>query len=418
LNLPAQSEAQSSSVRVLWPVPTFVRGYYWQPVLREFLKRFPNTVILTGTWPGYLPGYENLIHVEIDPRIRWVVWKLFGRRFRFVWAPPSALWRVLRHRADVMLTAGFNLFTLAGILSKLLYGTRIVLVFEGIVPSIALMNAPVRLTLRRLIARMVDRAICNSNGALEYLRDVLHIPEWKLEQHPLEVPEISALTSNDREGHRDCFPGLRRPVFIDVGQLIPRKGWRYLLQAARLLLDKGVDSFSIVFLGEGEDKAELERAIKELGLSQVAHLFGQIPYAGLGDYFQSADVFVLPTKEDTWGMVVLEAMALGKPVLVSRYAGSHELVHSGVNGFVFDCHKPEEIAEHMERFIREPELIGQFGRNSKEIIGFYTPWKAANALYSTIMKAVEGQPRRKDLEKTSQPADLRYEAAETAGHQR
>jgi glycosyltransferase involved in cell wall biosynthesis len=413
LSLSAQSEAEASPLRVLWPVPTFVRGYYWQPFLREFKKRLPNTVVLTGTWPGYLPGHENLIHLEIDPRIRWVVWKLFGRQFRFVWAPPSALWRALRYRADVMVTVGFNLFTLVGILSKLLYGTRIVLVFEGIVPSIALMNAPVRLTLRRLIARTFDRGICNSNVGLKYLRDVLHIPEWKLEQHPLEVPEITALTSNNGQGHRDCFPGLRRPVFIDVGQLIPRKGWRYLLQAARLLLDKGVDSFSIVFLGQGEDKAELERTIKELGLSEVAQLAGQIPYAGLGDYFQSADVFVLPTKEDTWGMVVLEAMAFGKPILVSRYAGSHELVHNGVNGFVFDCYRPEELAEHMERFIREPELIQQYGRNSKDIIGVYTPWKAANALYGTVMKAVENhQPGRK-LEATKQARELEYETADS-----
>lgn len=418
MSLPAQSETESSPLRVLWPVPTLVRGFYWQPVLREFLKRLPNTLIYTGTWPGFLPGYENLIHPEIDPRIRWVVWRFFGRQFRFVWAPPSALWRAFRYRADVMVAAGFNLFTLVGILSKLIYGTRLVLVFEGMVPSIALMNAPVRLTLRRLIARAFDCAVCNTNVGLAYLRDVLHMREEKLQLHPLEVPEINALTSDDGKHHRDCFPERRRPVFIDVGQLIPRKGWRYLLQAARMLLDKGIDSFSIIFLGQGEDKAELERTIRELGLSEVAQLAGQIPYAGLGDFFRSADVFVLPTQEDTWGMVVVEAMAFGKPILVSQYAGAHELVQDGVNGFVFDCYKTGELAKYMERFIREPELIEPYGRNSKEIIGVYTPSKSAEVLYRAIMKAAGGTQTGKDLKCADRDGELEYETADSLAPRR
>jgi len=400
LSLAAQSELEASPLRVLWPVPTLVRGYYWQPFLREFKKRFPNTVVLTGTWPGYLPGYENVLAIVIDPRIRWVVWRLFGRRFRFAWGPPSILWRILRFRPDVIITVGFNIFTLMGLVSKLLYGTRLVLVFEGITPSIALLEAPVRLSLRRALARTIDRAVCNSDAGLAYLRDVLRIPESKLQRHPLEVPESTALSSYNGRGK--YLTKRRRPVFIDVGQLIPRKGWRYLLQAARLLRERGVDSFSIVFVGEGEDRAALERAVRDFGLSDVVQLAGQIPYEALGDYFQSADVFVLPTKEDTWGMVVLEAMAFGKPILCSQYAGSKELVHPGVNGFVFDCYKPDELAGYMERFIQEPELIEQFGRRSKEILGVYTPQKAADVLYHAILKEVQSERTRKRLEPVRQ----------------
>jgi len=173
-------------------------------------------------------------------------------------------------------------------------------------------------------------------------------------------------------------------VFLFVGQIIKRKGWNYLLEAARSLVQKGLHSFSVAVVGDGEQRDQLKARLCSLGLQPFVNATGPVPYQSLGSLFEAADVFVLPTLEDTWGMVVSEAMAFGKPVLCSKYAGARELVQHGVNGFVFDPYNVDELAGYMERFIREPELITKFGQRSREIIAPHTPEQAAKALATLV----------------------------------
>jgi glycosyltransferase involved in cell wall biosynthesis len=142
-------------------------------------------------------------------------------------------------------------------------------------------------------------------------------------------------------------------------------------------------------VGDGEQRGKLTARVCSLGLQHVAKVVGPLPYERLGAHFEAADVFVLPTLEDTWGMVVSEAMAFGKPVLCSMYAGAKELVQHGVNGFIFDPYHVNELAGYMERFIREPWLITEFGRRSRELIGPHTPEQAAKALASCVDRVLE-----------------------------
>jgi glycosyltransferase involved in cell wall biosynthesis len=72
--------------------------------------------------------------------------------------------------------------------------------------------------------------------------------------------------------------------------------------------------------------------------------------------------------------------------LCSKYAGAKEMVMEGENGFVFDPHEPEKLAELMGRLIREPELIEKLGAKSWEIVAPYTPQKAANVLASVVSR--------------------------------
>jgi glycosyltransferase involved in cell wall biosynthesis len=240
------------------------------------------------------------------------------------------------------------------------------------------------------MARFVDAAVCNSDEGTKYLRDTIAIAESKLLHRAFYVPEPAALFSG--EERQTGSRADSRPLFLFVGQIIKRKGWNYLLEAARRLVQKGLDTFSVAVVGDGEQRDQLKARICSLGLQRIVDVVGPVPYQRLGAYFEAADVFVLPTLEDTWGMVVSEAMAFGKPVLCSNYAGARELVQHGVNGFVFDPYNVEELAGYMERFIREPGLIAKFGRRSREIIAPHTPEQAAKAL-ATLVHSVHTGPR-------------------------
>jgi glycosyltransferase involved in cell wall biosynthesis len=107
---------------------------------------------------------------------------------------------------------------------------------------------------------------------------------------------------------------------------------------------------------------------------------GRIEYDQIGAYFQSADVFVMPTLEDTWGVVVLEAMLFGKAILCSKGAGTSELIIHGENGYVFDPQDSETLAMLMRKFIDRPDLATIMGEKAKQTMAEYTAVFAAQVL--------------------------------------
>lgn len=148
---------------------------------------------------------------------------------------------------------------------------------------------------------------------------------------------------------------LRQPqdpvVFAYAGQLIHRKGLDLFLRAAAELKARGVNGFKLRFIGGG-NTAWLDRQIHEVGLENHVECAGFLSGAALRGAMQSADVFVLPTRQDTYGAVVHEAACLGLPLLVSRHAGAAEaLVQERRNGFVVDPEDAGAFADCMWRLL-------------------------------------------------------------------
>lgn len=111
---------------------------------------------------------------------------------------------------------------------------------------------------------------------------------------------------------------------------------------------------------------------------------GEVCYEHVGAYLQQADVFVFPTLEDVWGLVAVEAMMFGKPILCSKWGGAVELVIDGENGFVFDPHDAETLAELMIQFMNNSELIERMGEKSKQIMAHHTPEIVAESLAQVV----------------------------------
>ncbi len=171
-----------------------------------------------------------------------------------------------------------------------------------------------------------------------------------------------------------------------MGSLSPRKGWRYLIDATRLLVSQGIREFSVLFVGTGEQDEEMRAAIRDQGLDGIVHQVGAVAYHNLGPYYRSADVFVSPTRADTWGVAVLEAMAFGKPVLCSKYAGSRQMVAHGENGFIFDPFDTPQLAGYMAKFIQDQSLAERLGACSLEKMAPFTPARAADALANLALQ--------------------------------
>jgi glycosyltransferase involved in cell wall biosynthesis len=153
------------------------------------------------------------------------------------------------------------------------------------------------------------------------------------------------------------IPGKRRIqhpdtplIFLSVGTNFLRKGFSYLVDAW-----KGIDPKKARLIIKGPLS---EKCKKELPLG-VTHIPERLSQKDLNDLYASSDVFCLPSIDEGFGMVVLEAMASGLPVMVSRNVGACDIVTEGKDGFIFDIRSPEAIRVGVERFVDNTVLVSE-----------------------------------------------------------
>lgn len=355
--------------------------FYWHPTFSEFARLFPQTTIFVSTWKGYAPGLEDSFNVELvsgqkgfqitDPS------KGYGLYFTYL--PLNIINRLLKFKPDLIFSNSFGVWTILALLFKPVGKWRVVIAYEGSSPEVDWRNSPPRLAVRRAMVKAADACITNSQAGKSYLIEILKAKADRVFAKPYEVPDCNILL----KGSESCefnFSELQQPIFLFVGSIEPRKGINFLLEACAILEKQNVHNYTLLVIGEGPQREEMEDLSRSLNLTERVKWLGRIPYTQLGRFFQAADVFVLPTLEDTWGVVISEAMLFGKPVLCSKGAGSREIIVEGENGYIFDPCDPEKLAEIMKHFINDPSLISSMGDKSEQLIEQYTPKAAAEFL--------------------------------------
>ena len=156
-----------------------------------------------------------------------------------------------------------------------------------------------------------------------------------------------------------------RNVVLSIGQFIHRKGFDVLLRAAAKL-----DTDTGIYIVGAEPTEEYLQLRRELGLANV-HFLGFMKKEKLVEYYQAADLFALPTREDIWGLVINEAMAYGLPVVTTdRCVAGLELVEDGDNGYIVPVGDEAALAEKMQAVLADDS--GRMGAASLEKIRPYT----------------------------------------------
>ncbi len=365
--------------RIVWLLTSAF--YYWHPTLSYFAKLFPEMTAFAANWRGYAPGFENQFKVEVvgERKVIPITKSLTDYGYSFTFLPLNIVNRLLRFKPQVIFSNSFGMWTILALLFKPVGQWRVVIAYEGSAPSIDYRNSAVRLALRRSMVKAADAYISNSHAGKAYLTQVLNAEESRVFVQPYEVPAAESLSAQVTEVPSNLTQ-IKHPVFLFVGGIIPRKGLSFLLEACAILQQKGYDNYTLVIVGDGVQRQELESFCEEKNLSDRVQWIGKVDYSKLGNYFTQADVFVFPTLEDTWGVVLLEAMVLGKAILCSQRAGASELIVEGENGYCFDPKQPEKLVELMRRSIDNPDLVAAMGANSKQLMTRYTPEAAAQFL--------------------------------------
>lgn len=164
----------------------------------------------------------------------------------------------------------------------------------------------------------------------------------------------------------------KEKTVLYVGQLIPRKGIDILLKTASYL-----DANIIIQIVGGKPSDEyLNMVNPDVGAKvEFVDFMGKDQ---LKEYYDAADVFVLPTREDIWGLVINEAMACGLPIITTdRCVAGSELVENGVNGYVISVGDDRELAKRIMEIVCDEEKKQNFGQASLKKIRNYTIEKMA-----------------------------------------
>ena len=158
------------------------------------------------------------------------------------------------------------------------------------------------------------------------------------------------------------------PIVLYVGRISEDKGIQCLIRAAPSVLK---DFPHTRFLIVGEDYGYLDKfraLINNLGMEKSVIFTGRLTDRELVSVYRSADVFVLPSELEAFGIVVIEAMASGVPVVVSNCGGMKDVVKDGTNGFLFDVGDARQLTEKIKLLLSNEELRTRLVENGKKTV--------------------------------------------------
>jgi glycosyltransferase involved in cell wall biosynthesis len=139
---------------------------------------------------------------------------------------------------------------------------------------------------------------------------------------------------------------LDKKIILAVGNLEPVKGQTHLVEAVQRIVRERKDILCVI-VGAGKVRTALERQIRSLGLEDYILLAGGKPHDEIPLWMNACDLFVLPSLRESFGVVQIEAMACGKPVVATRNGGSEEVVISDAYGLLAEPADPEDLAKNI-----------------------------------------------------------------------
>jgi D-inositol-3-phosphate glycosyltransferase len=163
-------------------------------------------------------------------------------------------------------------------------------------------------------------------------------------------------------------------VVMFAGRLQPLKAPDVLVRAAAMIVARRPDLRSRLVVpiiggpsGSGMDTPrELRALTAELGVGDVVRFVPPVEQADLVDYYRAASVVCVPSYNESFGLVALEAQACGTPVVASNVGGLATAVRDGVTGILVDGHEPGEYATVIEHLVDDPHLLASFGHAASE----------------------------------------------------
>ena len=251
-----------------------------------------------------------------------------------------------------------------------------------------------RIEAERQIAASADRIICASEGERDLMVSIYGVPQGQIEVVPCGVDIDLFRPLNKGHVRRRLGLPLGEPIVLFVGRIEPLKGIDILLRAVAQL-----DSHLRLLVVGGDEKdasrkADLRALAQALGIDQRVQFVDAVPHHKLPLYYNAADVCVIPSYWESFGLVALEAMACGVPVVASSVGGLRDTVRDGETGYlVVPWSVPEPFAERLALVLGNPELrrsLGLIARSAVERFRWSEVAARVEAIYHDLVSRSRG----------------------------
>jgi glycosyltransferase involved in cell wall biosynthesis len=165
-----------------------------------------------------------------------------------------------------------------------------------------------------------------------------------------------------------------KPTIIFVGRLVPAKGLKYLIKSIKFI-SNDFPNVELVIAGSGPEESNLSELVKTLHLRKNVRFVGNLYGEKMTSLYQSADVVVLPSLSETFGIVILEAMASGKPFVGTRVGALPEIVRESHAGYLVPPRDPSALAEKICKLLGDAQLRQRLGRNGRKVVEEKYDWR-------------------------------------------
>lgn len=222
-----------------------------------------------------------------------------------------------------------------------------------------------RLWLRRQLARAVypwgiDCSLAVSQPVAKHYGEVLRLKDIIVLHNPVDLEQIDRLAAATNARNNDSS----RVRLVLPGRLVHEKGHIDFLDALVLLRSRGL-VVAAKLAGGGPMQEQIKAEIAVRSLDDQVVVTGELPHHSLLETVADADIVVVPSRFEGFGLTALEAMGLSKPVIASRVGGLVEVVANEKTGTLVTSRSPAELADSISRLVSDPELRKRFGMEGR-----------------------------------------------------
>jgi glycosyltransferase involved in cell wall biosynthesis len=241
------------------------------------------------------------------------------------------------------------------------------------------------------VVRLFDAALVSGGAARGYLRQLGFTGPVSDGLDVVDNKHFIEGSNAAWRGPRSARKKYRLPerYFLMVGKLEAGKDQRTALSAAAQAFDAGLPStFRFLLAGEGTCRGELEAHSRDLGIRDRVKFLGPVAYEDLPSLYAMATALILPSRSETWGLVVNESLACGTPVIVSRVCGcAGDLVHRGRTGLTFEPGDAEALSRAMVAVARSPKRRRVWASDCRRLVARWGPERFAAGAVAAVKNA-------------------------------
>lgn len=253
---------------------------------------------------------------------------------------------------------------LVGVWIKRLSGKKFMITSHG--SDINELNTKWQKRIASSVLREADKIVTVSNDLKQKIIR-LGINENKVRVIPngvnaSELKPINIMTARKKTG----LPANKK-IILFTGRLLKEKGLAYLVNAMSAVKKRHKDAL-LVLIGEGPFRQEIRKVVEEKKLEGSVLVLAPKPHDEIKWWFNSADLVVLPSLKEGFGVTLIEAMACGKPIIGTKVGGIKDIIEDKVNGFFVPVKDSKALAQKITRLLENEKLAGKMGASGRKIV--------------------------------------------------